>query len=47
MLVSAYFNDDQTQKAVDLLEHVVVVESQIFDEDDPDQQVSMDLITDA
>lgn len=47
MLAKACLDDNQAQKAIDLLELVVAIEHQLLYEDDPDRCVSEDLLMDA
>lgn len=46
-LARAYLADRRIQEAIELLEHVVAVESRLFDEDDPDRLVSLELLDHA
>ena len=40
-------NIEMVEEAIQLLEHVVAVEEDLFEEDDPDRLVSLNLLTDA
>ncbi|KAI1839727.1 hypothetical protein JX266_014060 [Neoarthrinium moseri] len=46
-LARAYLSDRRISEVIGLLKHVVAIEAQLYDKDDPEREVSAGLLADA